>query len=81
MGNGIHGLPRLFLSVDQQKDFFEYAAGTFYDKLFVVAVNTGLRQGEICAMVLNDAIKRVVNEINLQRDGIELLPAFSEHTF
>lgn len=163
---------RVVLSMEQQKDFFECSAGTFYDNLFVVAVNTGLRPGEICALneadldfdghmisvtktllyqklvgdegkefhigppktessvrrvpmspaceealkrqirlkkmlaakyvkegdfsgllfvtkfntpinsvVLNDAIKRIINEINLQRDGIELFPTFSAHTF
>lgn len=35
----------------------------------------------ICAVVLNDAIKRIVNEINLQRDEIELFPTFSAYTF
>lgn len=163
---------RIVLSVEQQKDFFECSAGTFYDNLFVVAVNTGLRPGEICALeekdldfddhtisvtktllyqklvgdegkefhvgppktkssvrkvpmnpacegalkkqlrlkkvlarkyakedefkellfvtkfntpicavVLNDAVKRIVNEINLQRDEVELFPMFSAHTF
>lgn len=163
---------RVVLSVEQQKDFFECAAVTFYNNLFVTAVNTGLRPGEICALeeddldfdnhvisvtktllyqkldgdeakvfhigppktetsvrtvpmnstcekalkkqiklkkiltrkytqtnefgkllfvtkfntplcsvVLNDAIKRIVNEINLQRDDVELFPAFSAHTF
>lgn len=163
---------RIVLSLEQQKDFFECSAGTFYDNLFVVAVNIGLRPGEICALeekdldfenhtisvtktllyqklagdegkefhigppktkssvrkvpmnpaceealkkqlrlknvlarkyakedefkeilfvtkfntpicavVLNDAIKRIVNEINLQRDGIELFPMFTAHTF
>lgn len=163
---------RVVLSVEQQKDFFECSAGTFYDNLFTVAVNTGLRPGEICALeesdldfencmisvtktllyqkldgdsgkefhigdpktyssvrtvpmnskcqealkkqlrtkrilsekykktsefsglifvtkfntpicsvVLNDAIKRIVEEINLQRDSIDLFPIFSAHTF
>lgn len=163
---------RVVLSVEQQKDFFECAAGTFYDNLFITAVNTGLRPGEICALeendldfdnhtisvtktllyqkldedegkefhigppktessvrtvpmnsvcekalqrqiqlklilsrkyvrtnefgnllfvtkfntpicsvVLNEAIKRIVNEINLQRDEVELFPMFSAHTF
>ena len=48
----------------------------FKNILFVTKFNT-----PICATVLNDAIKRVVNEINLQRDGIELFPMFSAHTF
>ena len=163
---------RVVLTVEQQRDFFECAAGTFYNNLFIMAVNTGLRPGEICALeendldfdnhmisvtktllyqkldgdegkefhigppktessvrtvpmngacekalerqiqlkkilsrkyvqtnefgnllfvtkfntpicfvVLNEAIKRIVNEINLQRDGTELFPMFSAHTF
>ena len=163
---------RVVLSIEQQQDFFECSGGTFYDNLFVVAVNSGLRPGEICALeksdldfenhmisvtktllyqelegddrkefhigppktessirtvpmnlecekslrkqirlkeilsrkyvktnefrnllfvtrfntpicseVLNDAIKRIVREINLQRDEIELFPVFSAHTF
>ncbi len=163
---------RVVLSMEQQTDFFECSAGTFYDNLFIVAVNTGLRPGEICALeesdlnfinhtisvtktllyqkfdgddgkefhigdpktyssirtvpmnskckealkkqlrvkqmlsqkykrtgefanlifttkfntpicsvVLNDAIKRIVGEINLQRDDTELFPIFSAHTF
>lgn len=163
---------RIVLSLEQQQDFFECAMGTFYSNLFVVAVNTGLRPGEMCALeesdldfeshtisvtktllyqkldgdegkeyhigppktassirlvpmngtceealkkqirlkrmlsmrykgadgflkllfvtkfntpicsqVLNDAIKRIVDEINLQRDETELFPVFSAHTF
>lgn len=163
---------RMVLSVEQQKDFFECSAGTFYHNLFTVAVNTGLRPGEICALeekdlnfsnhtisvtktllyqkldgdngkefhlgdpktnssvrtvpmnsiceealrkqirvkrilsakykkdgefsklifvtrfntpicsvVLNDAIKRIIDEINLQRDETDLFPIFSAHTF
>lgn len=163
---------RIVLSVEEQKDFFECAAGTFYYNLFVTAVNTGLRPGELCALeesdihfddhiiavsktllyqklgddetkmfhvgppktessvrtvpmneaceqalrkqlhlkrileeryekadefkdilfvtkfntpicatVYNDAIKRIVAEINLQRDETERFPVFSAHTF
>lgn len=163
---------RIVLSVEEQKDFFECAAGTFYNNLFVTAVNTGLRPGELCALeekdlnfeersisvtktllyqkfdgdgaktfhigppktessvrtvpmnevcekalrrqirlkkilaekygnvgefkdilfvtkfntpicatVYNDAIKRIISEVNLQRDGTERLPVFSAHTF
>lgn len=163
---------RIVLNVEQQRDFFECSGGTFYNNLFVVAVNSGLRPGEICALeesdldfgnhmisvtktllyqklegdeckefhigppktesstrtvpmnlecekslrkqislkgilsrkyvrtnefknllfvtkfntpicseVLNDAIKRIVSEINLQRDAIEAFPIFSAHTF
>lgn len=35
----------------------------------------------ICATVYNDAIKRIISEVNLQRDGTERLPVFSAHTF
>lgn len=163
---------RIVLSVEQQKDFFECSAGTFYNNLFTVAVNTGLRPGEVCALeetdldfvnhtisvtktllyqkldgdtgkefhigdpktyssirmvpmnscceealkkqlrtkkilsekykkqgefsklifvtkfntpicseVLNEAIKRIIEEINLQRDNTDLFPIFSAHTF
>jgi len=163
---------RFVLSEDQQVDFFECSAGTFYDNLFIVAINTGMRPGEICALketdldfnnhviavdktllyqkldgdtkkefhigppktyssvrmipmniacetalkkqiklkkiisnahkktgqfadilfvtkfnnpicaqIYNEAIKRIVDEINLQRDTAELFPTFSAHTF
>lgn len=148
---------RVVLTVEQQEDFFECSAGTFYDHMFVVAINTGLRPGElsvtktllyqkldgdegkafhigppktgssvrtvpmnqaceealrkqirlkkmlslkyvqdnefrsllfvtkfntpICSVVLNEAIKRIVAEINLQRDEIDQFPIFSAHTF
>lgn len=163
---------RMVLTIDQQKDFLECCAGTFYANLFVVAINTGLRPGEICALeegdldfekhlisvsktllyqkldgdegkefhigppktdssirtvpmngnceqalqrqirlkkilsaryrkdgayagllfvtkfntpicsqVLNDAIRRIVDEINLQRDETDFFPMFSAHTF
>lgn len=42
------------LSVEEQSDFFECCKGTFYDNLFVVAVSTGLRQGEVCALTWDD---------------------------
>ena len=45
---------RRVLNEDDQRDFFETAAGTFYNNLFVVAVNTGLRQGELCALTPDD---------------------------
>lgn len=163
---------RIVLTVEQQEDFFECSAGTFYDHMFVVAINTGLRPGELCALqekdldfdnhsisvtktllyqkldgdegkefhigppktkssvrmvpmnraceealrkqiqlkqmlslkyarndefgsllfvtkfntpicsvVLNDAIKRIVAEMNLQRDRTDQFPAFSAHCF
>jgi len=45
---------RVVLSVEQQEDFFECASGTFYHNLFLVAINTGLRPGEICALEERD---------------------------
>lgn len=163
---------RVVLSTEQQEVFFECSSGTFYNNLFGVMVNTGLRPGEICALeesdldfadhtisvcktllyqkfdgdeckefhigppktdsslrkvpmnknaenallsqirlkkllsnrykrtdkfssllfvtkfntpicaqILNDAIKRIVDEINLQRDDVDLFPSFSAHTF
>ena len=33
------------LTKEEQAKFFEASKGTFYDNLFVVAINTGLRQG------------------------------------
>lgn len=163
---------RIVLDREQQADFFECCAGTFYDNLFIVAVNTGMRQGELCALEesdvdfekkeisitktltymelegdekrqfhagppktnesvrtipmneeceqaikkqmklkklmalknpglegfenvlfvtrknnpvcaqnINDAIRKIVEEINLQRDEADLFPLFSSHTF
>lgn len=45
---------RFILSVEAQTEFFECSAGTFYDNLFVVAVNTGLRPGELFALTWDD---------------------------
>lgn len=42
------------LSVEQQDVFFEACKGTFYDNLYNVAVNTGLRPGELFALTLQD---------------------------
>lgn len=42
------------LSIEQQSDFFETCKGTFYDNLYNVAVNTGLRPGELFALTEND---------------------------
>lgn len=41
-------------SREEQAEFFECSKGIFYDNLFVVAVSTGLRQGEICALTWDD---------------------------
>lgn len=42
------------LSLEEQNIFFEYCRNTFYDNLFNVAVNTGLRPGELFALQLSD---------------------------
>lgn len=42
------------LSVEQQEEFFNTCKGTFYDNLFNVAVNTGLRPGELFALTEDD---------------------------
>lgn len=39
---------------EEQTEFFECCKGTFYDNLFVVAISTGLRQGELCALTWED---------------------------
>lgn len=42
------------LSVEEQTIFFEYCRNGFYENLFNVAVNTGLRPGELFALELKD---------------------------
>ena len=42
------------LTLDEQETFFEYCKNTFYDNLFNVAVNTGLRPGELFALTEDD---------------------------
>lgn len=42
------------LSKEEQAEFFECAQGTFYSNLFQVAIATGLRQGELCALTWDD---------------------------
>lgn len=43
-----------FLTEEEQFLFFERCAGTWYDNLFNVAVNTGLRPGELYALTWDD---------------------------
>ena len=47
-------IERRVLSKEEQKIFFETAAGTFYNNLFCVAVMTGLRPGELFALTEKD---------------------------
>lgn len=42
------------LTIDEQTVFFDYCRNTFYDNLFNVAVNTGLRPGELFALTAGD---------------------------
>lgn len=42
------------LSLEEQNVFFDYCKNTFYDNLFNVAVNTGLRPGELFALNVDD---------------------------
>lgn len=42
------------LTLEEQNTFFDYCRNTFYDNLFNVAVNTGLRPGELFALQLSD---------------------------
>lgn len=42
------------LSLEEQNTFFDYCRNTFYDNLFNVAVNTGLRPGELFALNIDD---------------------------
>lgn len=57
---------RKALTKDEQSDFFECCRGTFYDNFFVVAVNTGLRPGEICGLKWSD-IDLDKKEISIER--------------
>ncbi len=42
------------LSLDDQITFFECCKGTFYDNLFIVALSTGMRIGELAALRWED---------------------------
>lgn len=42
------------LTLEEQNTFFGFCKKTFYDNLFNVAVNTGLRPGELFALQLSD---------------------------
>lgn len=42
------------LTLEEQSLFFDFCKNTFYENLFVVAVNTGLRPGELFALTESD---------------------------
>ena len=42
------------LTIGEQDVFFDFCKNTFYDNLFNVAVNTGLRPGELFALTIED---------------------------
>ena len=42
------------LTLEEQNVFLEYCRNTFYDNLFNVAMNTGLRPGELFALQISD---------------------------
>lgn len=54
------------LTREEQTAFFECSAGTFYNNLFLVAINTGLRPGELFALTEND-IDLEKNEIKVTK--------------
>lgn len=45
---------RRVLTVQETDQFLEYAEGTFYYNLFVLALETGMRIGELCALTWED---------------------------
>ena len=45
---------RRVLTAEEQAIFFNAARGTFYEDLFIVAVETGLRSGELCGLKATD---------------------------
>lgn len=55
---------RRVLTVEETQKFLEKANGTFYYNFFVLALETGLRVGEICALMWEDVdLKRKVLHI------------------
>lgn len=54
------------LSVENQMDFFNCCKGTFYDNFFIVALQTGMRVGELAALRWKD-IDWTKNTITVSR--------------
>ena len=42
------------LTADEQANFLKVVAGNWYEPLFCLALLTGLRQGELCALTWDD---------------------------
>jgi integrase len=42
------------LTIDEQMVFLEYAKNSFYEYLYILALNTGLRAGELIGLSVND---------------------------
>lgn len=47
---GFEAEDRVALTNEQQKKFLNAVKGSMYEDLFIVALNTGLRSGELCAL-------------------------------
>lgn len=55
-----------WLTVEEQQDFFDVCKGTFYDNFFTVAINTGMRIGELAGLKEED-IDFDTNMIHVRR--------------
>lgn len=74
-------IDRRVLTREEQTDFFECCKGTFYDNLFIVAINTGLRPGELCGLKWSD-IDLERKEITVERTLLyQKLDGDSQKTF
>ena len=69
------------LTNEEQQAFFDTCKGTFYDNLFTVAVSTGLRPGELCALKWED-IDLETNEVIITKTLIyQKLEGDTQKTF
>lgn len=65
------------LTVEEQELFLEYSRNTFFENMFNVALNTGLRPGELFALQKKDinfeesyiTVEKTLNYIKLEGDG------------
>lgn len=69
-------LKKSIVSQKSSIDELSIQKGEFYDLLFTTQFNTPLNTQNF-----SDAIKRIVNEINLMRDELDEMEYFSSHTF